>query len=141
MRRLPRNNSATGTSVASAPLRRKERPVPKNRFFTELLRDGGGSARALAFQIIFGSDVDLVPVESVMLVESGVLGGNDSVLEIGRDFPERNEFVAFVIWRAVNPGLQAALDMHRSGWRVDPAGGQKCQRGQAPKKHKADDEP
>src|SRR6202521_199833 len=34
MRRLPRTNSATGTSVNSAPLRRTERPVPKNRFFT-----------------------------------------------------------------------------------------------------------
>jgi len=34
MRRLPRTNSATGTSVNSAPLRRKERLVPKNRFFT-----------------------------------------------------------------------------------------------------------
>src|SRR6202021_2493386 len=33
-RRLSRTNSATGTSVNSAPLRRIERPVPKNRFFT-----------------------------------------------------------------------------------------------------------
>src|ERR1035438_5003644 len=34
MRSLPRTNSATGTRVTSAPLRRIERPVPKNRFFT-----------------------------------------------------------------------------------------------------------
>jgi hypothetical protein len=34
MRRLQRTNSATGTSVASAPFRRIERPVPKNRSFT-----------------------------------------------------------------------------------------------------------
>jgi hypothetical protein len=35
MRRLPRRNSATGTGANSAPLRRTERPVPKNRFFTQ----------------------------------------------------------------------------------------------------------
>jgi hypothetical protein len=39
MRCLPRTNSATGTSVTSAPLRRIERPVPKNRFFTRANRE------------------------------------------------------------------------------------------------------
>jgi hypothetical protein len=42
-----------------------------------------------------------------------VLCGDYSVLEIGRDLAERNEFVAFAIRRVVNPGLQAALDVHR----------------------------
>jgi hypothetical protein len=60
------------------------------------------------------------------------------VLEIGRDLAERNEFVAFAIRRVVNPGLQAALDLHcRRRW-VDPPGGHKDQRGKRPKKHHAD---
>jgi hypothetical protein len=49
----------------------------------------------------------------MVLVEAGVLRGDYSVLEIGRDLAERNEFVAFVIWSVVYPGLQAALDVHR----------------------------
>jgi len=60
------------------------------------------------------------------------------VLEIGRDLAERNEFVAFVIRRVVNPGLQAALGVHRGCRWVDPPGGHKDQRGQPPNKHYAD---
>jgi hypothetical protein len=106
-----------------------------------LLRNGGSSASAIAFQIVFGSDLDLVPIESMVLVEVRVLCGDYSVLEIGRDLAERNEFVAFAIRRVVNPGLQAALDVHRGCRWVDPPGGHKDQRGKRPKKHHADDKP
>ncbi len=78
-----------------------------------MLRNGGSSASATAFQIVFGSDLDLVPIEPMVLVEARVLRGDDSVLEIRRDLAERNEFVAFVIRSVVNPGLQVALDVHR----------------------------
>jgi hypothetical protein len=47
---------------------------------------------------------------------------------------ERNEFVAFAIGSAVNPGLQVALDVDRSCRWVDPPGGRKDQRGKRPKK-------
>ena len=77
----------------------------------------------------------------MVLVEVRVLCGDYSVLEIGRDLAERNEFVAFAIWRVVNPGLQAALDVHRSCRWVDPPGGHKDQHGKRPKKHHADDKP
>jgi hypothetical protein len=106
-----------------------------------LLRNGGSSASAIAFQIVFGSDLDLVPIESMVLVEVGVLCGDHSVLEIGRDLAERNEFVALAIRRVVNPGLQAALDVHRACRWVDPPGGHKGQCGKRPKKHHADDKP
>jgi len=69
-----------------------------------------------------------------------VLRRNNSVLEIGRDLVQRNEFVAFMIGSVVNPGLQPALDVHRGRW-VDPSSGQKDQRGKRPKKHRADDKP
>jgi hypothetical protein len=82
-----------------------------------------------------------VPIEAMVLVEARVLRGDDSVLEIGRDLAERNEFVAFVIRRVVNPGLQAALDVHRGCRRVDPPGGHKDQRGKRPEKHHSDDKP
>src|SRR5271155_3427592 len=77
----------------------------------------------------------------MVLVEVRVLCGDYSVLEIRRDLAERNEFVAFAIWCEVNPGLQAALDVHRGCRWVDPPGGHKYQRGKRPKKHHADDKP
>ena len=49
------------------------------------------------FQIVFGSDLDLVPIEPVVLVEARVLRCDYSVLEIGQDLAERDEFVACVI--------------------------------------------
>ena len=78
-----------------------------------MLRNGGSSARAIAFQIVFGSDLDLLPIEPMVLVEPRVLGSDYSVLEIWRDLDEWNEFVAFVVRSVVNPGLQVALDVHR----------------------------
>src|SRR2546427_11688352 len=77
----------------------------------------------------------------MVLVEVRVLCGDYSVLEIGRDLAERNEFVAFAIRRVVNPRLQAALDVHRGCRWVGPPGGHKDQRGKRPKKHDADDKP
>jgi hypothetical protein len=77
----------------------------------------------------------------MVLVEVRVLCGDYSVLEIGRDLAERNEFVAFAIRRVVNPGLQAALDVHRGCRGVDPPGGHKDQRSKRPKKHRSDDKP
>jgi len=63
-----------------------------------------------------------VPIESMVLVEARVFRGDDSMLEIGRDLAQRNEFVSFLIRRVVNPSLQAALQVHRGGWWVDPPG-------------------
>src|SRR3974390_1097543 len=81
--------------------------------FDKLLLDGGSSANTTAFPIVLGSDLDLVPIEPMVLVEARVLRGDYGVLEIGGDLAERNEFVVFVIRSVVNPGLQAALDVHR----------------------------
>lgn len=113
----------------------------EEQIFYELLGDGGSSAGAFAFQILLGSDLDFLPIESMVLVEAGVLGGDYSVLEVGGDLAERNEVVAFVIGRVVNPGLQVALDVNRGcGW-VDPAGGDEEQRRERPEKQHGEDEP
>jgi len=77
----------------------------------------------------------------MVLVKARVFRGNNSVLEIRRDLAERNEFVAFVIRRVANPGLQTALDMHRGCRWVDPPAGQKGQRGKRPNQHYTDDKP
>jgi hypothetical protein len=77
----------------------------------------------------------------MVLVEVRVLGGDYTVLEIGRDLAERNEFVAFAIRRVVNPGLQAALDVHRGRRWVDPTAGHEHQSGKCPKNHHAADKP
>jgi hypothetical protein len=41
----------------------------------------------------------------------------------------------------VNPGLQATLDMHRSGRWIDPPGGQKEEHGEQPERRHTDDKP
>ena len=109
--------------------------------FYELLGQGRGSAGATALPIFVGSDLDLVPIEAMVLVEARVFRGDDSVLKIRRDLTERNEFVAFAIWRVVNPGLQAALDVHGSGRWIDPPGSHKEQRDEQPEKRHTDDKP
>ena len=106
----------------------------EEQVFYQLLGDGGSSAGALAFQIVLGSDFDLVGYESMVLIEARVFRGDYGVLEIGRNLAERNKLVAFAIRGVVNPGLEAALDVHRGGRRVDPPRGQRDQRGQQPKK-------
>jgi len=93
--------------------------------FYQLLCNGRGSAEAAALQIVVGSDLDLVPIEAMVLVEARIFRGDDSVLKIGRDLTERNKFVAFAIRRVVSPGLQAALDVHCSGRWIDPPRRQK----------------
>ena len=76
-----------------------------------------------------------------MLVEARVFRGDDRMLEIGRDLAQQNEFVSFVILRVVNPGLQAALHMHRGGRWIDPPGGHKDQHSKRPKKRHSDEKP
>src|ERR1700722_9867691 len=77
----------------------------------------------------------------MVLVEVRVLCRDYSVLEIGRNLTERNEFVTLVIRLVVNPGLHVALEMHRGGRRVDPSHGHKDQRGKRPKERHADGKP
>ena len=77
----------------------------------------------------------------MVLIELRVLRGDYSVLKISRDLAERNELVVFAVRRAVNQGLQVALDVYRRRWWIDPPGGHKDQRGKRPKKHHADDKP
>jgi len=48
-----------------------------------LLRKGGPSAKAAAFHVVFSSNLDRLPIESMMLVEARVFCGDDSMLEIG----------------------------------------------------------
>jgi len=48
----------------------------------------------------------------VVLIEACVFRGDYSMLEIGRNLAERNEFVAFVIGSVVNPSLEAALEVN-----------------------------
>jgi hypothetical protein len=82
-----------------------------------------------------------LPIEAMVLVKALVLGGDDSVLEIGRNLAERDECIAFAIRSVVNPGLYAALDVHCGCRWVDPPGGQKKQCGKHPKKHYAEAKP
>jgi hypothetical protein len=123
-------------SLAKNRAARSEKQVLYN-----LLRNGGGSASAAAFHIVFSSDLDLVPIEPMVLVEARVLRGDYRVLEIGRDLSEWNEFVARVIRSVVNPGLHTALDVHRGGRWVNPTGRHEGQRGKRPNEYHTDEKP
>ncbi len=81
-------NSAAGTNVNSAPFRRKRAARSEQQVLHQLLGNCGGSSSAIAFHIVFGNDLDLMPVESVVLVEARVFSRDDSVLEMGRDLAE-----------------------------------------------------
>ena len=113
----------------------------EEKIFDELLRDGGATANTAAFHIVFRGDLYGLPIEAMMLIEARVFGGDDGMLEIGGDLAQRNEFVSFVVGGAVHPGLPAALDVHRGGGWIDPAGSYECQRGQRPKKRDSDEKP
>lgn len=85
-----------------------------------MLCNGGGSARAMALAIVFGGDLNLLPIESMVPVKVCVFGGDDRMLEIEGDLAERNEFVVFAIGLMLIPGLEAALDVDGGcGW-IDP---------------------
>ncbi len=68
--------------------------MPKNKFFTQLLGEVEAPRVRSPSRSSAASDLDLVPVEAVVLVEAGVLGGDHRVLQVGRDLSKRNELVA-----------------------------------------------
>ena len=55
----------------------------EEQIFDELLIDGGASSETATVKVTFGGDLDGVPVEAIVLVEAGVLGGDDGVLKSG----------------------------------------------------------
>jgi hypothetical protein len=67
-----------------------------------------------------------------VLVEARVFSGDHGVLEVGRDLAEGNEFVVLVVGRAVDEGLEAALDVDSGRRRVDPLGSDEGERGGEP---------
>jgi len=113
----------------------------EEKIFHKLLRNGGPSANAATFHIVLSSDLYRVPIESMMLIKARIFRSDDSMPEIGRDSAQPNEFVMFVIRRVVNPGLHAALHVHRRGRWVDPSGSHKDQRRKRPKNRGTDEKP
>lgn len=100
--------------------------------FNELLGDGGSSAAARSFKVVFGGDLYFVPIEAVMLVEAGIFRGDDGVLKLRRNLIHRDETVALVIGRAMDDCLKAALHVDRSGGQVNPAKGDEGDGGEGP---------
>ena len=75
-------NSANGTTLASRILRRNDREVVRRKVFHELLIDGGCTAQLAFFEVGCGGNFDLPPIESVVLVEARIFGGNNGVLKM-----------------------------------------------------------
>ena len=113
----------------------------EEQVFYQLLRKRGASTNAAAFHIVFRSVLNRLPIESTMLVEARVFRGDDSMLEIGGDLAQRNEFVSFLIRRVVNQGLQAALHVYCGGRWVDPSGSHEDQHSEQPKKRCSEKKP
>ncbi len=141
MRCLPRDQFGHRDQCELGALAEDRAARSEEQVFYQLLRKGGPSANAAAFHIVFSSDLYRVPIESMMLVKARVFCGDDSMLEIGRDLAQRNKCISFVIRRVVNPGLQAALHMHRGGRWVDPPRSHEDQQSQRPKKRDSEDNP
>ncbi len=107
----------------------------------ELLREGGCAAKAVAFHVLVGGDLDLVPIEAVVLVEACIFSGDYGVLKVWRYLAEGDELVARVVGLVVDEGLEAALDVDGRGGRVDKAGGNEREHRKEPAAHDGDDEP
>jgi hypothetical protein len=106
-----------------------------------LLRDGGSPASAFPFQILLGGDLDLLPVEPVVLVKVPIFCSNDRVLKIAGDLVKRKKCGAWPVRFVLKPGLPATLHLYRRCRWINPPGRQEHQRGQRPKKHQDDDDP
>jgi hypothetical protein len=78
--------------------------------------------------VVFGGDFNGLPIEAMVLVEARVLGGDDGVLEVGRDLVYGDELVVGVVRLVMNEGLEAALDVDGGGGRVDKFGGDESER-------------
>ena len=133
MRCLPENQFRHRHKCELRALAQDRAAGSEEQVFYQLLRKRGPAANAPAFHIIFSSDFHRPPIESMMLVEARVFRRDHGMLEIGRDLAQRNEFVSFVIRRAVNPRLHAALHVHRGSRWVDPPRSHKHQHGKRPK--------
>jgi hypothetical protein len=127
--------------VNSAPFAEDRAAGSEEQVFYQLLRKRGRSANAAALHIVFSGNLHRVPIESMMLVEASVFRGDDSMLEVGRDLAQRNEFVSFVIRRVANPCLQAALHVHCGARWVDPPDSHKNEHSKRPKKRDAGEKP
>src|SRR5580658_1549260 len=69
----------------------------------KLLRDGGSAAKTAAFFIFFGGNLDLIPIETMVLVKTRIFCSDDGVLEVRRDLAQRNECVPLVIGLRLEP--------------------------------------
>jgi len=114
---------------------------PEKQILHELLRERGSTANAIAFDVFFRGDLDLVPIEPVMLVKACILGGDDGVLQVGRDLAERNEFVTLLVGDIVEPGLYSPLHVDSGRGRVDPAEPDQQQRKERPQQERAEENP
>jgi len=82
--------------------------------------------------IFFDSVADFGPIEAAMLVEAGILGSDDGVLEVGRDTVDGDEGVAPVVGFAGQLCLEEALDLQGGGRGCHPAERDERQRGGEP---------
>ena len=110
-----------------------------------MLVDGGAAAETVfgivIVEVAFGGDLHGLPVEAVVLVEAGVFGGDDGVLEVGGDAVEGNEVVDGGVGLGGEPGLDAALGVDRGGGRVDEAENDEGEGGEQPERRENDEEP
>ena len=138
---LAKNEFGDGDEGELSDLANKGAAGSEKKILDELLGNSGAAADASTFEIVFGGDLNGLPIEAVMLVEACVFGGNGSMLKIGADLAEGNEVVMIVIRSVVNPGLHAALDVDGGGRRVNPTSGDEEKDGEKPKGSERDEKP
>jgi hypothetical protein len=106
----------------------------------QLLRDCRRAAALSPVKIILNRDLNLFPVESMMLEKSRVLSGYDCVLKERGNLLHRDEDAGLVVRPSMYQRFQAALYLYGGGGRIQPAHRQKAQYHQRIDRDRREDE-
>lgn len=92
----------------------------EEKILHKLLGDGGGTAADSArFAALLCDLFHLLPIDAMVPVEAAVLCGNHGMLQVWRDFAERNPLLPLVVGRMGDDGFKPPLDLDAGGWRVN----------------------
>jgi hypothetical protein len=90
----------------------------KEEILHKLLRDGGCAARDLAGLTTFLRDFsDLFPINAAVFIEAPVFGGDNGVLQVGRDAVQGDETLLLAVATPGEEGRESTLELHpRRRW-------------------------
>jgi len=108
--------------VSFQPLAHPRTPLPEKKGAGALHGDGGGAARVLAGALAaLARELDLPPIESVMLKEALIFGHPGRLEKIARHLPDISPFVETLLGMpAIKSRFDLAQEHQRRHRRIDP---------------------